>query len=169
MKLIEKITGWFLLVSLIGGFLLLCAIHDAKAQTTAACRYNANGVAPTSGSLVEEQCDSAGRLIIAPSTAAAPTKVDPTGGTLTDRSGTITTGGTAQQLAAANTSRRGYLIQNNSTGDLWINTLATAVASQPSFKVPAGAYFETPSTMLATGAISIFGATTGQAFSAREW
>lgn len=90
-------------------------------------------------------------------------------GTLTDRSGTITTGGTAQQLAAANASRAGFSVQNLSSADLWINTLGTAAASQPSIKLASGVYFETPAGYGAVGAISIFGATTGQAFAAREW
>jgi hypothetical protein len=90
-------------------------------------------------------------------------------GTLVNRSGSVTTGGTAQTIAAANTSRIGFSLQNNSTGDLWFNTLATAAASQPSIKLAAGAYFESPAGYGGTGAISVFGATTGQVFSAREW
>ncbi|MCC6315347.1 MAG: hypothetical protein IT337_15190 [Thermomicrobiales bacterium] len=89
--------------------------------------------------------------------------------TLTSRSGTITSGGTAQDLAAANASRRGFAIQNLSTGDLYFNTEATAVAGQPSFKIAAGQLYETPIHAVPTGAVSIIGATTGQAFAAREW
>lgn len=87
----------------------------------------------------------------------------------TDISGTITLGGTAQTIAAANGGRLGFWIQNNSSGDLWINTLATAVASQPSLKIAAGALYESPVGLAPVGAISIIGATTGQAFSAREF
>lgn len=86
-----------------------------------------------------------------------------------DRSGTITTGGAAQQLMAANTARRGYWIQNVSAGDLWINGQGSAAASQPSLKIVAGAYYEAPLGGCPTTAISVFGATTGQAFSSREW
>lgn len=86
-----------------------------------------------------------------------------------DRSGTITTGGTAQQLMAANTARTGFSIMNLSTGDLWINGFGTAAASQPSMRIQPGYYFETPVNFGGTGAVSIFGATTGQAFCAREW
>ena len=100
---------------------------------------------------------------------ASPLSVTAAGGTLTDRSGTITTGGTAQQLMAANASRKGFSVQNLSTGDLWVRELGTAAATQPSMKLVSGAYFETPAGYGATGAISIFGATTGQAFTAREW
>lgn len=86
-----------------------------------------------------------------------------------DASGTITAGGTAQTIAAANAARRGMFIQNNSTGDLWFATLATAVLSQPSIKIPAGQSFAASGTDCPTGAISIIGATTAQAFSGRVW
>lgn len=89
--------------------------------------------------------------------------------TLVSVSGTITTGNTAQNAAAANSSRRGFWIQNNSSGDLWISTIATAVLSQPSLKIASGALYESPLGGAGTGAISIIGATTGQAFSGREW
>jgi hypothetical protein len=98
------------------------------------------------------------------------------GGNTVDRSGTITTGGTAQQLAPARQGRRGYSIQNQSTGDLWVRALgnreaaiANAAATQPSRKIPAGAYYETPPFGAPEGPISIYGATTGQAFQAEEW
>jgi hypothetical protein len=87
----------------------------------------------------------------------------------TSASGTITSGGTAQNAAAANASRRGFQLQNNSTGDLWFSTIATAVQSQPSFKLPPGAYYESPPFGGGVGAISIVGATTGQAFTGREY
>lgn len=108
-----------------------------------------------------------------PVTAANPLPVTTTGGTsqvtYTDKSGTVTSGGSAQTLMAANTSRRGFLVQNQSTGDLWISSLGAAAATQPSIWLPAGAYYEPPPTGVPTAAISIFGATTAQAFAAREW
>lgn len=83
----------------------------------------------------------------------------------TDRGGTITAGGTAQQLAAANPSRTFLKGQNTSTGDLWINEVGgTAAAASPSYRIPAGATF----AVNTSAAISIFGATTGQTFSATE-
>lgn len=89
--------------------------------------------------------------------------------TSTDRGGTITTGGTAQQLMAANTARRGFLVQNQSSGDLYINCIGTAAASQTSLKIPAGALYESSPHHSGTGACSIFGATSAQAFYAREF
>lgn len=89
--------------------------------------------------------------------------------TETNRSGTITAGGVAQTLMAANAARGGFIIQNVSTGDLWFSSVGTAAASQPSIWLPAGSYYEPPETGVPITAISIFGATTGQAFTAREW
>ena len=90
-------------------------------------------------------------------------------GAVVNRSGTITAGGTAQQLMAANALRRGFSVQNLSTGDLWVNATGTASAAAGSIKLPAGALYESPPGAAGTGAISIFGATTGQAFTAREY
>lgn len=87
--------------------------------------------------------------------------------TPTNRSGTITAGGTAQALMAANTAREGLWLQNQSAGDLWVSEVGTAAATQPSIRIPAGFYWRPPS--VTAGAYSIFGATTGQAFAAREW
>lgn len=86
----------------------------------------------------------------------------------TDRGGTITAGGTAQQIMAANASRRGIAIQNQSTGDLYMSGVAGATVDYHSLKIPAGTLYETGGHVGA-GAISIIGATTGQAFYAREW
>lgn len=91
------------------------------------------------------------------------------GTTKTDRSGTVTSGGTQQTLMALNASRRGFEVQNQSTGDLWISELGNAAATQPSIWLPPGAYYVPPDAGVPTAAISIFGATTGQAFAAREW
>lgn len=82
-----------------------------------------------------------------------------------DRSGTITTGGTAQVLAAATATRKNLSLQNISSGDLWINEGGTAViGAAGSFKVPAGESYYTEYT----GSLSIIGATTSQAFTAKE-
>jgi hypothetical protein len=84
-----------------------------------------------------------------------------------DHSGTVTAGGTAQALMAANASRRGCFVQNNSPGDLWFNDLTTAAPSEPSLWLPPGAAFSC--NPAAPSAISIYGAVTGQSFTAREW
>jgi hypothetical protein len=91
--------------------------------------------------------------------------------TRTSRSGTVTTGGTAQQLMAANSARKGWCLQNNNTtGNIWFDeTGGTAVATQPSIKLYPGDFYESPSAGATPTAISIIGDTTGMIFSAREW
>lgn len=89
---------------------------------------------------------------------------------LSDKSGSIVAAGTAQALMAASNVRNGFSVQNNSAGDLWINELgSTAVTSQPSLKIASGAIYETPRGFPCPYAVSIIGATLGQAFTAREW
>jgi hypothetical protein len=84
----------------------------------------------------------------------------------TDRSGTITTGGTAQQMAPANASRQSLTGQNISDIDLWINEIGGAAAANTagSFKIPAGSAF----SIATNRAISVVGATTGKAWTATE-
>lgn len=82
---------------------------------------------------------------------------------------TITTGGAAQDALPANSNRQGYDLQNVSAGDLWWRDDGTdATAGEPSFRLPAGAYYETPAGYRPKGRVSIIGATTGQAFSVRS-
>lgn len=99
------------------------------------------------------------------------------GVSLTNASGTITTGGTSQQLVAANSSRKYLLVVNLSTDTLWIRFGSTAAAaSEPSIPLnPAvaassygGGAYEMAGSAISTDAIQIYGATTGDAFSAWE-
>ncbi len=90
----------------------------------------------------------------------------------TARSGTIAAGGTAQDLMAANPDRNGWLIQNQSTADLYVRSkgaagTALAAADGSSLLIPPGGYYEPPK--ITPHALSIFGPTTGQAFFAEEW
>jgi hypothetical protein len=90
-----------------------------------------------------------------------------TTGAPVNRSGTITTGGTAQNVFAA-AARRSYFFQNISAGDLWASWVGTAVADAAgSFKIVAGAAIQSESIAENT-ALSVVGATTGQKFTAWE-
>jgi hypothetical protein len=88
--------------------------------------------------------------------------------TYADRSGTITTGGVAQVAMPAWAGRHGCMIQNQSAGSLWVSDTATAIAGSPSILIPAGNQFLCMSPASGS-AYSIIGATTAQAFAAREW
>lgn len=86
-----------------------------------------------------------------------------------DKSGTITLGGTAQPLMAANPARKGIQIYNVSGGDLWFSEVGTASAGSGSIKIASGGYFASPVGGVTLGAISIYGATTSQAFTAWQY
>lgn len=92
-------------------------------------------------------------------------------GLATDVSNTIALGGTAQPLVGGNGARKGLSVLNLSAADLFINEMGTAAATGSSIKIPSGQeYVFAPSFgYVPVSAISIFGATTGQAFAAREW
>lgn len=83
--------------------------------------------------------------------------------------GTITLGGTAQELLPLRIGRQGWCVQNLSTGELWVSDAGTAVINTNGIKVPANALYETPPNYDSGEAVSIIGATTAQAFWAREW
>ena len=86
-----------------------------------------------------------------------------------DLSSTITSGGTAQTRAAADGTRLGFSVQNKSTGDLYVKAGGTAASATVGWKIGAGELLRTSPGMQCGGALSIFGATTGQAFEAGEW
>lgn len=102
--------------------------------------------------------DGSGNLTVSQAAASLPAG--------TDRSGSVTTGGTAQQLAPANTSRVQLTGQNISTGDLWINEIGgtAAIDTAGSYRISAGSAF----AIATNRAISVIGATTGQKWSATE-
>lgn len=86
----------------------------------------------------------------------------------TDRSSTITTGGAAQVAMAALSTRKGYFFQNVSSEIMWGSWIGTAAPST------AGSFPISPNGILRntvpceTTALSIYGATTGQKFTAWE-
>ena len=94
--------------------------------------------------------------------------ISPAQSTVTDRSGTISSGGVAQTLANANTSRKYLIIQNLSAENLYINFTTTAVQGQPSLLLLPNGSFVMEGSFVSTEAVSIIGATTGSAFAAKE-
>lgn len=85
----------------------------------------------------------------------------------TDLSYTITAGGTAQVLVAANANRKRLIIQNISAGNLGVNQIGgtAAIGTAGTQTLAAGASME----VLTNRTISIIGATTAQAFTAIEF
>jgi hypothetical protein len=93
----------------------------------------------------------------------------PSGGNLTDCSGTITEGGTSQELVAALTTRKYLLIQNLSDEVMWINFGADAEADSGSIKLAvASDPFIMQGSFVSTQTVNIVSATTGKAYTAKE-
>lgn len=91
---------------------------------------------------------------------------------IVDGSGSITTGGTAQTLFGGATPPHGFLVVNVDTAKiLWISMTTTAapntLGSIP--LAPMGGIFLTPQSFVPLGAVSIWGQTTGQQFTAHQW
>lgn len=92
-------------------------------------------------------------------------------------SGTITTGGTAQNAVVASTTRRGLQIQNlDTTEGMWISFNGTAAANDAgSFFLSAatsstsGGSYNTPIGFGFNTALSVVAATTGHKFSCTQW
>src|SRR5438477_3016006 len=96
--------------------------------------------------------------------------INAAGGVAGDGSGAVATGGSAQTLFGGIVPANGFLVQNNSSVALWISDAGTASAGGASIQLAAnGGIFATPSGYKPAGAVSLFGATTGQAFAARRW
>lgn len=89
--------------------------------------------------------------------------------TPTSCSGTITAGNSAQTLIAANAGRIGFALRNVSAGSLWISRTGTATADHNSLEIKTYEMYESPEHGTPIGAISIIGATTGQAFYCEAW
>lgn len=94
---------------------------------------------------------------------------------LTDYSGTITTGGTAQQLMPANANRSGWIIQNqHATATLEIYELGTPSSwggGSGAIMIAPGAFYPNAATSgsPSIAQITVYSATVGHPFAARQW
>src|SRR6266567_5198222 len=95
--------------------------------------------------------------------------INTAGAVASDGSGTLATGGSAQTLFGGIVPTNGFLVQNNSSAVLWISDVGVASAGGASVQLAAnGGIFATASGYKPAGPVSLFGATTGQAFAARR-
>ena len=111
-------------------------------------------------------------------TVDGTTTAQPLTGSYTNRSGSIATANTSQQLAAANGSRRRLFIQNpyNAAGQgigaaesLYINFTSSAVVNDgDSIEILSGASFDTGTGPVSTELVNIVAATAGHKFIAKE-
>src|SRR5579863_8963682 len=96
--------------------------------------------------------------------------INSAGSAAVDGSGTLAAAGSAQTLFGGIVPVNGFLVQNNSAAALWICDVGTASAGGASIQLAAnGGIYWTLSGYKPAGAVSLFGATTGQAFAARRW
>src|SRR5215207_7927550 len=91
-------------------------------------------------------------------------------GDLTDRSGTVTTGGTAQTVLAVNASRKYLLVQNPSSnsGTMWVAFGQAAVQASPSIELAPGAGLVFEGGFVPTDSVSAIGPTTCMPFTIWE-
>lgn len=87
-----------------------------------------------------------------------------------DGSGTITTGGTAQQVFAARPGRTYLFCQNPTTASevLMVNAPGVAGATNGSYELAAGGALTFSNGFVPQGAVSVFAATTGHRFVCKE-
>jgi hypothetical protein len=108
--------------------------------------------------------------VAVPASAMTPLPVvNAAAGPAVDGSGSIMAGGSAQALFAGTALINGYLVANNSASPLYVCDVTLASAGGASIPIAPGATFATPSGYRPAGAVSIFGAQTGQQFAARWW
>jgi hypothetical protein len=141
---------------------------SADIRVAGAAVTGANAVPTYLPGIANAAGTAAGTALTVQGTAAGlpiPTTVRGAG---TNRSATV--GTTAVTLMAANTSRQGWKIKNDSAGDIWINFDATATAAPGggNIKVPAGSYLSSEPGFVETGAMSAIGSAAGLAITARE-
>ena len=82
--------------------------------------------------------------------------------------GASVTANTSTTLASANTSRRGFAIQNQTAGACYLSGLATATLDYHSMLIPAGALYLSSDSHVGTGALSIICAQAGGVYG-RQW
>lgn len=115
--------------------------------------------------------DGSGNLITVSAANPLPIDIGDSTGTsvaAVTKSGTITLGGTAQTVMAANTSRKGYFFQNISTETMWGSFLGDAAADTAgSFEIAPKAVISSGS-VCETNALSVVSATPGSKFTAWE-
>jgi hypothetical protein len=138
--------------------------------------------ANTTAQPISTQTDVAGNLVpvhapavvaggvAMPVSPTTPLPVINTGGAAAiDGSGSVAMGGTAQTLFGGIVPVNGFLVANNSSATLYVSDVGAASVGGASIPIGAGAVFMTPSGYRSSGPVSLYGATTAQAFAARRW
>jgi len=133
---------------------------------------NINGTVPVSGTvtantgLSQPLTDTQLRATAVP-VSGSVTALSSTG-TITTRSSTITTGGTSQQVAASNSSRKYFVIQNISDTAMYLGVGYTPTTTTGLLLSANGGGMIFETSFIPTQAINVLCATTGKAFVAWE-
>lgn len=108
--------------------------------------------------------------VATPVSPAAPLPVvNAAGAAAVDGSGTVTVGGSSQVLFGGAVPATGFMIANNSSALIYVSDVGLATAGGASIPVAVNGVFFTPSGYRPAGPVSLYGASTGQAFAARRW
>ncbi len=97
-------------------------------------------------------------------------------GIITDRSGTVTAGGTAQTVMSTNPTRKYFFFMNLSNSVMWLNWNGVAAADSPSIPIAAassdgatdGGVYAFESEFCPQNSLSLFCATTAEKFICKE-
>jgi hypothetical protein len=82
--------------------------------------------------------------------------------------GVSVTANTSATLTAANPARRGFSVQNQTSGACYLSGLATATADFHSLLIPAGSLYESKDSHVGTGALSVICSAAGGVYG-RQW
>ncbi|NBW17033.1 MAG: hypothetical protein EBR82_54560 [Caulobacteraceae bacterium] len=164
-------TGTFSLISLVKRILgtKLPDQSSGRIPVTLASAGTNGSTAPTTANLYGGTDGTNLRAMSVDSNGRPNTNiVSVPSGSVTNRSSTITTGGTSQQVAASNTSRKYFLIQNISDTDMYLGVGYTPTTTTGILLSKNGSGITFESGFIPTSAINILCATTGKAFVALE-
>jgi len=75
---------------------------------------------------------------------------------------------TATTLAAANPTRRGFAVQNQTGGPCYLNGIATPTGNYHDLFIASGGYYESKDSHVGTGALQIYCAQAGGIYG-RQW
>lgn len=117
-----------------------------------------------------QQVDANGNSPTFPTGGGGQT-ISPVQGTLTDKSGTITSGSTSQVASAVNANRKYLLLENPTTASepLYFNfTTAASTSASGSYSLAPGGSFVMETTFITTEAVNVTATTTGHAFVCKE-
>ncbi len=129
----------------------------AAKSTLIGAQFNSTLPTLTNGQQAAAQCDSSGRLIVAPIVQ----------GTVTDRSGSA--GATSTQIMAANTARRFLFIQNISNAPIYFNFTSAASVGSGSIELSQFSSFVMEGSFVSTEAVNIIrSGGSNLAFTAKE-